>query len=754
MFSLVQETSGADTTGSGSYQTSAFGSNVTVGNTIICVVTSDGNGDDNLITSVTDNLGNTYVKDAVQTSGTANRRYVSIWRAPVTVGGACTITVNFDDSQSNNSVIVAQEWSVAGGGALLLDITTGQSAAASTSPTTGASSTTAHANELVVAGFVFNGGVAFAFSAGSGYSNSSFLATTNAHGAIESKEVSATAAQTGTCTLTASRAYSAVLATYYVAGTNVTVSPDVAALTVSAPDPTVSASISLASDLVSYWKFDESSGDAADSHGDNDLTNAGSAAYATGKINNGIDLEASSHQYLVIGDSFQSGLDITGNLTIAAWIKLESLPTSGQYFIIADKGRQGTIANVSYNLGIYNSSGTYKLNTQLSNGTTLNTLNVPWTPSTGTWYHVALTYNVSTKDCKFYVNGAQQGTTQTGTLSSINNDNYDFHVGAVETATGLKDLYFDGIIDELGIWKRELALADIEDLYNNGDGLQYPFGTDATVSPDVLSLTASAPAPTISAIRNVAVAAAALSLIVSAPAVSVSAVRNASVSPAVLELTASAPTASVEIAVSVSPDVLALSASAPAPTVSTTRSPSISPATLSLAVSAPAPTVSASGSVTVTPDAVGLALSAPTPTITATRSATVSPAALTLAAFAPAPTISVTKSASVSASVVALSASVPSPTITASRNTAASPAVAVASISAPTATITTTRSPDITPDVLTIVVAAPVVHVPVWGKVPRSTDDDWTETTRDSSDSFSKVPRSTDDDWTVINRNA
>jgi hypothetical protein len=753
MFSLVQETHGSDTTGSGSYQTSAFGSSVTIGNTILCVVTSDGNGDDDIITSVTDNLGNTYVKDVVQTSATSNQRYVSIWRAPVTVGGTCTITVNFDDSQSNNSVVLAQEWSVSGGGALVLDVTTGQSAAASTSPTTGASSATAHANELVVAGFVFNGGVAFAFSAGSGYSNSSFLATSNAHGAIESKEVSATGTQTGTCTLTASRAYSAVLATYYVAGTNITVSPDVVSVTVSAPDPTVSASISLTSDLVSYWKFDESSGDAADSHGDNDLTKVG-GNYVTGKINNGIDLEASSSQYLVIGDAFQSGLDIVGSLTIAAWIKLESLPTSGKYFIIADKGRQGVIGNVSYNFSIFNSSGTYKLNTQLSNGTSLNTLNVTWTPSTATWYHVALTYNVSTKECKFYVNGAQQGTTQTGTLSSINNDNYDFHVGAIETASISKDLFFDGIIDELGIWKRELALADIEDLYNDGDGLQYPFGTDATVSPDVLSLTVSGPAPTVSAVRNVAVAAAALSLIVSAPAVSVSAVRNASISPAVLELTVSTPAAGVAIGADVSPDTLALSVSAPTPSVTTTRNPSVSPATVSVVVSAPAPTVSASGSVVVSPDVVSLTLSAPAPTITASRSATVSPAALALTVSAPAPTVSITRSASVSASVVALTASAPSPTITASRNTAVNPDTAVASISAPTATITTTRSPSITPDVLAIVVAAPAVHVPVWGKVPRSPDDDWTETTRDATDSFSKVSRATDDDWSIINRNA
>lgn len=47
--------------------------------------------------------------------------------------------------------------------------------------------------------------------------------------------------------------------------------------------------MALTDNLVSYWKLDESSGNASDSVGSNTLTNNGTAGYASGKINNAVD---------------------------------------------------------------------------------------------------------------------------------------------------------------------------------------------------------------------------------------------------------------------------------------------------------------------------------------------------------------------------------------------------------------------------------------------------------------------------------
>ena len=75
--------------------------------------------------------------------------------------------------------------------------------------------------------------------------------------------------------------------------------------------------MSLTTNLVSYWKLDESSGNAADSVGSNTLTNTGTATYGTGKINNGIVLNGSS-QYAV-NTSLSSSIS-NSSYSVSAWI--------------------------------------------------------------------------------------------------------------------------------------------------------------------------------------------------------------------------------------------------------------------------------------------------------------------------------------------------------------------------------------------------------------------------------------------------
>lgn len=211
-FTLVQTlTPTSETTGTGTYSTPNFGSSVTVGNSIICVVTLD-NGP-SLVTSLTDTLGNTFVMDFEQDSATP--RAMTIWRAPITTGGTDAITINYDSSASNNSAVVCQEWSY-GAGTLTKDQTKGN-AATSASLTTGASAATTQSVELVVVGSVTNSTNTTCTATGS-YSNATFKTVANANACMVSLETSSTGAQTGTMSWTTSRPYGAGLVTYYVAG--------------------------------------------------------------------------------------------------------------------------------------------------------------------------------------------------------------------------------------------------------------------------------------------------------------------------------------------------------------------------------------------------------------------------------------------------------------------------------------------------------------------------------------------------------
>jgi len=84
------------------------------------------------------------------------------------------------------------------------------------------------------------------------------------------------------------------------------------------------------------------------------------------------------------------------------------------------------------------------------------------------WSHWVLVYN--TTDVILYVNGTQQTTVDslTGTFNSASNI---FICTDRNGADG-----HQGLIDEVGFWNRTLSATEIENLYNNGNGLEYGEG--------------------------------------------------------------------------------------------------------------------------------------------------------------------------------------------------------------------------------------------------------------------------------------
>ena len=167
-----------------------------------------------------------------------------------------------------------------------------------------------------------------------------------------------------------------------------------------------------------------------------------------------IDIESSSSQYLSAADA--SVFDLTNNLTIEAWVKFES--TTGQQAIVGkyDGGGDGK----SYYL-YYNGSTDELIFTGRETETTygcsdLTTL-VSWNPSSGTWYHVAVTKNGTA--VKFYVDGSQQGSDKTCTTQNIKNGDADLQIGAVDGA----NLLFDGLIDEVRLWNIARSQTEISD---------------------------------------------------------------------------------------------------------------------------------------------------------------------------------------------------------------------------------------------------------------------------------------------------
>ena len=80
-------------------------------------------------------------------------------------------------------------------------------------------------------------------------------------------------------------------------------------------------------------------------------------------------------------------------------------------------------------------SGVVQLNfVQNSDGTSATNTSavVAWTPSTGVWYHVAVVYTAAAGSAAFYVDGVQQGSTQTGLGTSTHNSTAVFTLGLAD----------------------------------------------------------------------------------------------------------------------------------------------------------------------------------------------------------------------------------------------------------------------------------------------------------------------------------
>ncbi len=236
--------------------------------------------------------------------------------------------------------------------------------------------------------------------------------------------------------------------------------------------------MTLLTNLVSYWKFDESSGNAADAQGSNTLTNNNSITYVAGEINNAAHINSASTQYFSITDASQSGLDLTGDFSVSFWVKYATLPDDGIRALHFTKYlRAGN--QRSYYYGLLNTAGAYSMDMILSSdGTATENPHVTWTPSTGTWYHQVIVFTAASAKSQFYVNGAQQGADQIGAITSLKDGTATFEIGQNDGDENPRTYVFNQ--DEMGIWSRPLSAGEVSQLYNSGAGLAYPFATPAS----------------------------------------------------------------------------------------------------------------------------------------------------------------------------------------------------------------------------------------------------------------------------------
>jgi hypothetical protein len=221
----------------------------------------------------------------------------------------------------------------------------------------------------------------------------------------------------------------------------------------------------LYSALISYWKLDELSGNAADAHGSNTLTDTNTVTAGTGLFSQARDFEATNTEYLTINDNatFQIG---DTDLTIQAWVKAESLSGVQDNTILSKFATN----EKEYYIAYEDTAQRFFFSISNDGSTdTIVTANNLGAPATGTWYHILAWIDTANNQIAIQIN---QGTADTASFTTrVYHSAAPFRIGA-SGQTG-NEAPWDGLIDEVAIWKRLLTTAEKTRLYNSGQGLAY-----------------------------------------------------------------------------------------------------------------------------------------------------------------------------------------------------------------------------------------------------------------------------------------
>lgn len=149
------------------------------------------------------------------------------------------------------------------------------------------------------------------------------------------------------------------------------------------------------------------------------------------------------------------------SLTISAWCLFNSSPID-KYFVIAKNVSGYTISesvSIAYQ-GSYPSCWFALIGTPVTYGPALN---YPSNITTGTWYNIIYEFDDINNIQKMFINGVL-------TLSSTINtnpiyDTYPWTIGA-QYELGILSYFWNGKIDDIGIWDRVLSPCEINQIYN------------------------------------------------------------------------------------------------------------------------------------------------------------------------------------------------------------------------------------------------------------------------------------------------
>ena len=216
-------------------------------------------------------------------------------------------------------------------------------------------------------------------------------------------------------------------------------------------------SSSLKTSLVAAYNGESN---ANDSFGSNNGTAVGGLTYTTGKIGNAFNLNG-TNAYVSLSNDI---LNFTGDFSYSFWVYPNN--TTNQQMLICNWKPGST-----YGYGYYAYMVNNNLYFEIAQGNDISVYYVPLSWSS-TWYNISITRK-SSNNTKIYINGTLINGTYTRGNPTQNPVYQTGQINNIGTYNNGAGVFFNGKIDALNIWQKELTSAEVTELYNSGNGAQY-----------------------------------------------------------------------------------------------------------------------------------------------------------------------------------------------------------------------------------------------------------------------------------------
>lgn len=223
--------------------------------------------------------------------------------------------------------------------------------------------------------------------------------------------------------------------------------------------------MALIDNLLAYYKCDETEGTVVtDSTGSYNAINNNCTINQTGLINTSYNLTGSPAN--ISGAVVVPYDDISINL----WMNPDEMVAGDRLYAC----RSSTNSSPIFNFLILNGSSISLLLRSNTGTGILQVLDTGGFIGTGSWFMSTVNHQASTGSCFIYVNGSQVGVGKYtgGSFSQVNRASFGKRMDGNPT-----DSYYHGKLDEIGVWNKVLTPLEIQELYNSGAGLAYPFST-------------------------------------------------------------------------------------------------------------------------------------------------------------------------------------------------------------------------------------------------------------------------------------